>query len=169
MVCTARLCKCRNIDAPSFVYVFSVWFSYFQACSTHDKKKISTTLKDFYEPYQDILSCQKEISKGIEQLKFHRLSPLNKIKSKRSAAVVKLATEKANAMDSEVSNKASGMIKGFELGMDFYFTQGKNGQAVKKGLESKLAKKICNLVEELEKGLCELSRLYDMYTEYVSA
>ncbi|MEQ2208466.1 hypothetical protein XENOCAPTIV_001230 [Xenoophorus captivus] len=79
--------------------------------------------------------------------------------SRKAACAVQLATGEASAMASEKSSNASGMLKGFAIGMDFYFTEDKDGQKLKKGLESKLAKKIHKLAEDLDAGLEELMKI----------
>ena len=79
--------------------------------------------------------------------------------------MVKGVTEEANAMVSEACYKTSGIVKGFALGMDFYFTQGKDGQAVTKGLESKFAKKISKLAEDLDIGLHDLIEIEAVFSK----
>lgn len=63
----------------------------------------------------------------------------------------------------EANSKTSGLIEGFALGMDLYFTQGKDGPRVKKGFESKLATKIRTLVEDLQSGLDEFIKIEDLF------
>ncbi|KAM4585268.1 apolipoprotein L3-like [Odontesthes bonariensis] len=123
-----------------------------------DKKKIDQTLNDFNVKYEEILACLKFINEGIEQLKQYGLTALTTtpLTSRKAAKAVKVAIEKASSIAAETSIKASGMIEGFALGMDMYFIKGKDGQTVKKGLESALAMKIRKLAEDLDKGLGRL-------------
>lgn len=132
---------------------------------SNDRKKIDKTLQDFDGCHGEILSCLKYINECMELLKKHGVSALNNTerKSQRVTRTLELVTGDASAMASETSSK-SGLIKGFALGMDFYFIEGKDGTKVKKGLESKLAKKLRSLAEDLEKGLTELIRIKDVFS-----
>lgn len=136
---------------------------------TADKKKIEKALKDFDDRNEEILSCLKYINEGMELLKQHGVSVLNDTerRSIRVADIVKLVTGDATAMTSDVSSKVAGSIKGFALGMDFYFIEGKDGMKVKKGLESKLAKKLHALAEDLDKGLSEIMKIKDVFSKHV--
>ncbi|XP_041837842.1 apolipoprotein L3-like isoform X7 [Melanotaenia boesemani] len=137
-----------------------------KASSTHDKKKIDKTLQDFSSLYEDILTCLRFITEGMEQLKLHGLSVLKKSQmgSKKVAKVVELAMGEASGLTSQTCYKVSGMISGFALGMDIYFTKGKKGHKVKKGLESTLAQKIRTLSEDLDKGLKELVKIKELFS-----
>lgn len=134
-----------------------------------DKKRIEKALKDFNDRNEEILSCLKYINEGMELLKQHGVSVLNvtERRSKRVANIMKLVTGYATAMTSDMSSKVAGSIKGFALGMDFYFIKGKDGMKVKKGLESKLAKKLHALAEDLDKGLSELMKIRDVFNKHV--
>ncbi|XP_041837836.1 apolipoprotein L3-like isoform X1 [Melanotaenia boesemani] len=134
--------------------------------TAHDQKKINTILDDFSSLYENIMTCLSFFNEGMEQLKLHGLSVLKKSQmgSKKVAKVVELAMGEASGLTSETSTKVSGMISGFALGMDIYFTKGKNGHKVKKGLESKLAQKIRTLSEDLDKGLKELVKIKELFS-----
>uniref|UniRef100_A0AAQ5Y533 Uncharacterized protein n=1 Tax=Amphiprion ocellaris TaxID=80972 RepID=A0AAQ5Y533_AMPOC len=136
---------------------------------TQDKKKIDKTLHGYEKLIIEIQACLKFISEGMEQLRSHGLSALSETKmdSMRGTKVVQLAaTGGASALALEANSKASGLIQGFALGMDFFFVQEKDGPKVKKGLESKFAKKIRRLAEDLEMGLDELIKIKDMFSEH---
>ncbi|XP_069545663.1 apolipoprotein L3-like [Brachyistius frenatus] len=136
-----------------------------------DKKKINKTLQDFEQLNMTIEAILKSINEGMEQLKQHGLSVLSKTRvgSVKAAKMVKLAASgEASAIALEENNKASGLINGFALGLDFYFVQKKDGQKIKKGLESKFAKKIRKLAEDLEKGVNELVKMSDLFSKHCS-
>lgn len=114
----------------------------------------------------DIQGCLKFIDYGLEQLKQH--NPLDRIKT-RIARVVELAAggrASASARAIEANSKASGMMQGFALRMNLYFTEGKHGHKLKKSLKSKFAKKICVVVEEMTSGLSELMRTKELFSYY---
>ncbi|PWA32535.1 hypothetical protein CCH79_00015080, partial [Gambusia affinis] len=129
-----------------------------------DKKKIDKTLNDFSVRYEEILTSLMFINEGMDLLKQHGVTLLNEtmMDSKAAACAVQLATGEASAMASEKSSNASGMLKGFAIGMDFYFTKDKDGQKLKKGLESKLPQKLRKLVGDLDTGLDELVKIKDV-------
>ncbi|KAM4594356.1 uncharacterized protein V3H82_000432 [Fundulus diaphanus] len=105
----------------------------------------------------------------MDQLKHHGLSVLkekldkNMIQSRNAASAVQLAIGEDSATVPERSASASGVLDGFALGMDIYFT--KDGQEVKKGLESKLAKKLFKLAEQFDLGLTELKKMKDVFSQ----
>ena len=73
-----------------------------------------------------------------------------------------MAGDTARAMDA--SSKASGMLNGFSLGMDLFYSN-KDRQKLKKGLESKFAAKIRQVAGQLQYGLNELVKVKDMNKE----
>ncbi|XP_073332142.1 apolipoprotein L6-like [Pagrus major] len=138
---------------------------------TQDKKKIEKTFQEYERHMVDIQNCLKFIDEGMKQLQQHDLSVLSKAReeSVRVARVVQLATTGGgSARAIEANSKASGLMEGFALGLDMHFIQGKDGNKLKKGHESKLAKKIRGLAEDLNKALDELMQLRDLYSTQVS-
>ncbi|XP_071360247.1 apolipoprotein L3-like isoform X3 [Trachinotus anak] len=137
--------------------------------SSNDKKKIDKILQEYKDLMKDIIDCLKFINDGMELLKRHGLSHLCKARqhSQRVASMVDLAaTGGASSRALEANSKAFGLIEGFALALDFYYTQDKDGQKVKKGLESKFALKIRKLAEGLDKGLDELMHIKDLFSKY---
>ncbi|XP_047222417.1 uncharacterized protein LOC124868838 isoform X1 [Girardinichthys multiradiatus] len=136
-----------------------------------DNKKINKTLQEFKDVYEKLLTCLKFINEGIDLLKHHGVSLLkdmmdnNMMDSEKAASAVELAIGEASAISSERSISASGVLDGFAIGMNYYFT--KDGKKVKKGLESKLAKKLRTLGEDLELGLKELNDTKDVFSQHV--
>ncbi|XP_044042903.1 apolipoprotein L3-like [Siniperca chuatsi] len=138
---------------------------------SQDKKKIEKIFLDYDSLMEDIQHCLKFINEGMEQLKQHDLSVLSEARmdSVRVARMVQLAaTGGASARAIESNSKASGLMQGFALGMDMYFTQGKDGQKLKKGLESKFAKKIRKLAADLNEALDELVQIKELFSKHCS-
>ncbi|XP_040002393.1 apolipoprotein L3-like [Xiphias gladius] len=134
--------------------------------ASHDRKKIDKIFQEYEDLMVEIKDCLKFVNEGMEKLKEHSLSVLSEARkdSVRVARVVDLAvTGGASARVVEAKSRASGLIQGFALGMDFYFTKEKDGQKLKKGLESKFAKKIRKLAMELINGLDELMQISDLF------
>ncbi|XP_038568715.1 uncharacterized protein LOC119898629 isoform X3 [Micropterus salmoides] len=138
---------------------------------SQEKKKIEKIFQEYSDLMEDIQDCLKFINEGMEQLKKHDLSVLIKARmdSARVAGMIQLSTTGgASARAIEANSKASGMMQGFALGMDMYFTQGKNGQKLKKGLESKFAKKIRQVAQDLNEALDELMQIKDLFSKHCS-
>ncbi|XP_023284820.1 apolipoprotein L3-like isoform X2 [Seriola lalandi dorsalis] len=146
-----------------------------------DKKKMKKILQEYMDLMKDIISSLEFVNKGMEQLKQHDLSLLCKARrdSARVASMVDLSTTGgasagtiagasagASAGALEANSKAFGMIEGFTLAMDSYYTQGKHGEKMKKGLESKLATKIRKLAEGLNNGLDELIHIKGLFSKH---
>ncbi|XP_070831575.1 apolipoprotein L domain-containing protein 1-like isoform X1 [Chaetodon trifascialis] len=135
---------------------------------TQDKKKIEKTFQEYERVMGGIQACLKFISEGMEQLKQHDLSVLSEARrsSLRVARVVQLATTGGGSTKAiEANSKASGLMQGFALGLDIHFTRGKDGQKLKKGHESKLAKKIRCLVDDLNTALDELIQVKELFSK----
>uniref|UniRef100_A0A7N6FKQ3 Apolipoprotein L, 1 n=1 Tax=Anabas testudineus TaxID=64144 RepID=A0A7N6FKQ3_ANATE len=134
--------------------------------TTQDKKKLDKIFQDYDNLMKDIMFCLKYINTGFELLKEKGSSTLNQARrdlGNLSKVIDLAATGGASAKAIEANSKASGLIEGFALGMDFYFTQGKDGQSVKRGLESKFAKKIRKLADQLRKGFQELLQIKTLF------
>ncbi|XP_023814708.1 apolipoprotein L3-like isoform X2 [Oryzias latipes] len=130
-----------------------------------DKKKIQVTLQDFEERYEKILPCLKFINEGMDQLKLYGQSTLSEVKtdSENASKVLRMYTSYTNVMAAGRCTKVSGTIRGFALGMEFYFNQEKDGQKLKKDLRSKFAKKIDKLADDLGEGFNELTEIQKLF------
>ncbi|XP_056227244.1 apolipoprotein L3-like [Seriola aureovittata] len=134
-----------------------------------DKKKMKKILQEYMDLMKDIISSLEFVNKGMEQLKQHDLSLLCEARrdSARVAKMVNLSTTGGgSARALEANTQACGMIEGFNLAMDSYYTQGKHGEKMKKGLESKLATKIRKLAEGLNNGLDELIHIKGLFSKH---
>ncbi|XP_023814709.1 apolipoprotein L3-like [Oryzias latipes] len=130
-----------------------------------DKKKIQVTLQDFEERYEKILPCLKFINEGMDQLKLYGQSTLSEVKtdSENASKVLRMFTSYTSVMAAGRCTKVSGTIRGFALGMEFYFNQEKDGQKLKKDLRSKFAKKIDKLADDLGEGFNELTEIQNLF------
>uniref|UniRef100_A0A3P9J1W8 Uncharacterized protein n=1 Tax=Oryzias latipes TaxID=8090 RepID=A0A3P9J1W8_ORYLA len=130
-----------------------------------DKKKIQVTLQDFEERYEKILPCLMLINEGMDQLKLYGQSALSEVKtdSENASKVLRMFTSYTSVMAAGRCTKVSGTIRGFALGMDFYFTQEKDKQKLKKDLRSKFAKKIDKLADDLGEGFNELTEIHKFF------
>lgn len=131
-----------------------------------DRKRIENVLLDYMNKVKQIEACLSFINRGMESLRKHNLATLTGLHTKavRVSKVAEVAGDSARAMDA--SSKASGMLFGFTLGIDIYFSD-KDRQNLKKGLESKFAEKIRTVAKQLENGLEELLKVKEIYKELV--
>ncbi|KAE8300517.1 Cyclic AMP-dependent transcription factor ATF-4 [Larimichthys crocea] len=136
---------------------------------TQDKKKIEKTFQEYESRMEDIQGCLKFINEGMEEIKQHDLSFLIEAMkdSVKIAKVIQLVTTGGgSARALEATSKASGVMKGFALGIGIHFTKDKDGQRLKRGHESKLAKKIRTLAVDVSEALDELMQMKDMFTSH---
>ncbi|XP_014037778.1 uncharacterized protein [Salmo salar] len=131
--------------------------------NAQDRKKIELILQDYLALMGDIEACLRFINVGMELLRKHNLSTLQEVDAEAVRVVrVAMVTGVGSSSAIEASSKASGMLQGFALGMDIYFTQkkdGKGGPKLKKGLESKFGKKIREVAQQLNDGLDEVIKV----------
>ncbi|XP_027138456.1 uncharacterized protein LOC104925459 [Larimichthys crocea] len=136
---------------------------------TQDKKKIEKTFQEYESRMEDIQGCLKFINEGMEEIKQHDLSFLIEAMkdSVKIATVIQLVTTGGgSARALEATSKASGVMKGFALGIGIHFTKDKDGQRLKRGHESKLAKKIRTLAVDVSEALDELMQMKDMFSKH---
>ncbi|KAK6300773.1 hypothetical protein J4Q44_G00288710 [Coregonus suidteri] len=134
--------------------------------STQDRKKIEIILQDYRAQMGDIEACLRFINVGMEHLKKHIPSTLQGVDTEAIRVTsVAIVTGVGSSSAIEVSNKASGMLQGFALGMDIYFTKQEDGPKLKKGLESKFGKKIPKVAQQLNDGLDEVFKVKDELVE----
>ncbi|KAG7491490.1 hypothetical protein MATL_G00004060 [Megalops atlanticus] len=129
-----------------------------KVCSSMDRKKVEKIVKDYMDKIREIDKCLKFISAGREQLKRHDVSRLQGVDAEamRVAKVAEMAVNSSDAM--QAASMSGGILHGFALGMEFFFVEG-DANKLKKGTETKFAKKIRKLTQELQTGLYALMRV----------
>ncbi|KAK7144114.1 hypothetical protein R3I94_010520 [Phoxinus phoxinus] len=116
------------------------------------RKKVESILKEYQKEMSDIEVYLKEISSEKEKLKGVRV---------KSAEIVRLEEiAGGTSVALSVMNKSSGVVQGFALGMDFFFTDN-NSQKLKKEAKTKFAQQICDVAGEIQAGLTELMDMRD--------
>ncbi|KAK3556031.1 hypothetical protein QTP70_000728 [Hemibagrus guttatus] len=120
-----------------------------------DRKKVETILQEHCTHIGEIEKCVKIIGTNIEGLKKYNLSTLKGLDWK----AVKMARIANNLGDSVGAigavSKSSGMIQGFSLGIDMYFSK-EDSKQLKKGSEAKFAKQIRKISKHMQTCLDEL-------------
>lgn len=120
-----------------------------------DRKKVETILKTHFTKLEEIERCVKFISTYIKSLKKYDLSTLKGVEWK----AVKMARIAHNVGDSVGAigavSKSSGIIQDFALDLDIYFSQ-EDSKQLKKGSETKFAKKIRKVAKQMQVSLDEL-------------
>ncbi|KAL1005640.1 hypothetical protein UPYG_G00061700 [Umbra pygmaea] len=130
---------------------------------TYDRNKIEQILQNFQEQMGNIEACLTFIKGGMEQLKKQNISTLQGMNT-RTFSVAKMdeVTGMGSASAIEASSKASGVLKGFAMGMDIYFTKNKDGKGeakLNKRFKSEFAGKIRDLAKNLDEGLDEFFKV----------
>lgn len=120
-----------------------------------DRKKVETILKEHSAQLEEIEECVKCIGTNIVCLKAYKLSTLkgvdwNAVKLARMAHKVGDSVGVIGAV-----NKSSGMIQGFALNLEGYFSK-EDSKQLKKGSEAKFAKQIRSLAMQMQTSLDEL-------------
>ncbi|KAL3996872.1 alcohol-forming fatty acyl-CoA reductase [Sarotherodon galilaeus] len=134
-----------------------------------DQKKIEKIFTDYESLSKAIQEKLVYVHEGIEQLRQYGVIMLErtKVKSERASKVLEFFGQGGPcAKVLEANSKPSGMIEGFALGMDMYFIKGKDGTKVKKGFESKLAKKLRSLAVDLQERLDEYIEMKELFEKY---
>ncbi|XP_005464923.1 apolipoprotein L3-like isoform X1 [Oreochromis niloticus] len=134
-----------------------------------DQKKIEKIFTDYESLSKGIQEKLVYVHEGIEQLRQYGVIMLErtKVKSERASKVLEFFGQGGPcAKVLEANSKPSGMIEGFALGMDMYFIKGKDGTKVKKGFESKLAKKLRSLAVDLQERLDEFIEMKELFEKY---
>uniref|UniRef100_A0A3B4BPB0 Uncharacterized protein n=1 Tax=Pygocentrus nattereri TaxID=42514 RepID=A0A3B4BPB0_PYGNA len=123
-----------------------------------DRKTVEKILNDYTNQMKPIESCVQVINTGMEHLRSHDLSGFHGMDSEvvKVAKVVQVAGGSAGAISA--IGRSSGLIQGFALGMDMYFTKN-NTQKLKKGSETKFAKQIREVAQQMQNSLDELMRV----------
>ncbi|KAL7890808.1 hypothetical protein AOLI_G00002840 [Acnodon oligacanthus] len=122
-----------------------------------DRKRVEKILNDYTNQMKPIESCVEVINTGMEHLRSHDLSKFHGMVSEvvKVAKVAQVAGGSAGAIGA--IGRSSGLIQGFALGMDMYFTKN-NTQKLKKGSESKFAKQIREVAQKMQDSFDELMR-----------
>ncbi|XP_053087737.1 apolipoprotein L3-like [Pangasianodon hypophthalmus] len=119
-----------------------------------DRKKVETILKEYSTQIEEIQKCLKFISTHIVCLKKYDLSKLRGVNQKVVKMVHKLGD---NVGAVGAVSKSSGLVQGFALGLDMYFSK-EDSEHLKKGSEAKFAKQIREVVKQMQASLDELMK-----------
>ncbi|KAK3556032.1 hypothetical protein QTP70_000727 [Hemibagrus guttatus] len=120
-----------------------------------DRKKVETILQEHCTHIGDIEKCVKVIGTNIEGLKKYNLSTLKGLdwKAVKMARIANKLGDSVGAIGAV--SKSSGMIQGFTLGIDMYFSK-EDSKQLKKGSEAKFAKQIRKISKHMQTCLDEL-------------
>ncbi|XP_076147833.1 uncharacterized protein LOC143132293 isoform X2 [Alosa pseudoharengus] len=132
--------------------------------NTQDRKKVEKILQDYTSEMGDIERCLAFIQTGTEHLRRHDLSTLKGVDAEAVtvAKIMEVAGGSSGALGA--TSRSAGIIEGFATGMELLFTKG-NDQKLKKGKESKFAKKIRTVADQLQSQLEECFRFKHVLEE----
>ncbi|XP_031419776.2 apolipoprotein L4-like, partial [Clupea harengus] len=122
--------------------------------TTQDREKVEKILQDYTSEIGDIESCLAFIQTGIEHLRRHNLSTLTGVDTEavKVAKIMEVAGGSTSAFGA--LSRSSGIIEGFATGMELLFNK-KDERKLKKGMQSKFAKKIRMVASQLQSQLNE--------------
>ncbi|KAL7890807.1 hypothetical protein AOLI_G00002830 [Acnodon oligacanthus] len=120
-----------------------------------DRKRVEKILSDYTTQMEDIECCVQFIGTGMEHLMSHKLQGVHRELEKVPGVDPGVWV---NAGTISAINMSSGLIQGFVLGMDMYYTKD-DTQKLKKGSETKFAKKIRLVAHQMESTLNELMKV----------
>ncbi|XP_060724579.1 apolipoprotein L3-like [Tachysurus vachellii] len=125
------------------------------AITNMDRKKVETILQDHCTQIEEFEKCVKFIGTHIEGLKKYNLSTLKGV----DWTAVKMARMAHKLGDSVgvigTVSKSLGLIQGFTLGMDMYFSK-EDSKQLKKGSEIKFANQIRKVSKQMQTSLDQL-------------
>lgn len=127
--------------------------------SNMDRKKVETILKEHCNQIEKIERCVKMINVYIECLKKYDLSKLKGVQ-KNEMKMAKIAHNLGNSLETiGAISRSTGVIHGFTLGIDMYFSQDDSEQ-LKKDKETKFARQIRKISKHMQTSLDELIKFY---------
>ncbi|XP_073707807.1 apolipoprotein L6-like [Garra rufa] len=119
------------------------------------RKKVETILQEYQREMEDIECYLNNINKEMEKLRQYDLLTLERV-NVRSAKIVRLLRKAGGTSTAlSVMNRSSGVVRGFALGMDFYFTD-QDSQKLKKESKTRFAQQIQEVAGQIKAGLEEL-------------
>ena len=128
--------------------------------NTRERKKVEEMLQDHKNKMEDVEACLKFIDTGMERLRKYNLSIIRGM-DKEAMRVLRVAQlVGSQSVNLRPTGKSSGVLDGFAMSMDIYFTK-EDMEVPKKGLETKFARRIRELAKQLKNGLDELMQIRD--------
>ncbi|RXN32557.1 apolipo L3-like protein [Labeo rohita] len=119
------------------------------------RKKVETILKEYQSEMEDIKVYLNDINTEMGKLRAYDLLTLERVnvKSAKIVRLVGIAGGTTTALG--VMSRSSGVIQGFALGMDLYFTE-QDSQKLKKESKTRFAQQIHEVAGQIKAGLTEL-------------
>ncbi|XP_052454973.1 uncharacterized protein LOC128015298 isoform X2 [Carassius gibelio] len=122
------------------------------------RKKVETILKECQSEMEEVEGYLDNISTEMGKLQEYDLLTLERVNVK-SAKIVRLVGIAGGASTAlSVMSRSSGVIHGFAVGMDLYFT-GQDSEKLKKESKSRFAQQILEVAEQIQTGLTELMNM----------
>lgn len=122
------------------------------------RKKVESILKEYQSEMRDIEVYLRDINREVENLKKYDLLTLKRVNVKSAKIVVLVEIASKSSATLSVMNKSSGVIQGFALGMNIFFSE-KDSQKLKKESRTKFSQQICEVAGQINAGLKELMDL----------
>ncbi|KAG5278811.1 hypothetical protein AALO_G00103010 [Alosa alosa] len=128
--------------------------------NTKERKRVEEIMQNYKIQMEDVEACLNFVSTGMECLMKCNLGILRGI-DKDAMRVLRLAQVVGSQSISVRANGwSSGVLDGFTMSMDIYFSK-EDQEQLKKGSETKFARKIRELAKQLKSGLDQLIQVRD--------
>lgn len=127
---------------------------------TKERKKVEEIVQSYRSQMEDVEACLKFISAGVEGLRKYNPGAVRGM-DKDAVKVLRLAQViSSQSFNLRPTGRTSGVLDGFAMNMDIYFSK-EDKEKLKKGSETKFARKIRELAKQLKGGLDELLQVRD--------
>uniref|UniRef100_A0A8C1QNS7 Uncharacterized protein n=1 Tax=Cyprinus carpio TaxID=7962 RepID=A0A8C1QNS7_CYPCA len=122
------------------------------------RKKVETILKECQSEMEEVEGYLESISTEMGKLREYDLLTLERVnvKSAKIVRLVGIAGGTSTALS--VMSRSSGVVHGFAVGMDLYFT-GQDSEKLKKESKTRFAQQIREVAEQIQTGLTELMNM----------
>lgn len=125
---------------------------------TKERKKVEEIMQSYRSQMEDVEACLKFINTAMEGLQKYK--PVRGM-DKDAVRVLRLAQViSRQSFHLRPTGRSSGILDGFAVSMDVYFTK-EDKERLRKGSETKFARKIRELAKQLKGGLDELLQVRD--------
>lgn len=122
------------------------------------RKKVETILKECQSEMEEVEGYLESISTEMGKLREYDLLTLERVNVKSAKIVRLVAIAGGTSTALSVMSRSSGVVHGFAVGMDLYFT-GQDSEKLKKESKTRFAQQIREVAEQIQTGLTELMNM----------
>ncbi|XP_062403060.1 uncharacterized protein LOC134093804 isoform X2 [Sardina pilchardus] len=128
--------------------------------NTKERKRVEEIVQNYKMQMEDVEACLNFISTGMECLMKCNLGTLRTVDEDAMRVVRLTQVVGSQSISLRANGRSSGVLDGFAMSMDIYFSK-EDQEQIKKGSETKIARKIRELAKQLKSGLDQLMQIRD--------